>query len=68
MYINFNILWYIPINMVNEADVKIYKVGNRHSMNLPSALVTDSLFPFVPNESLKIKVEGKKLIVTKARN
>jgi len=54
--------------MVDEADVKIYKVGNRHSMNLPSALVTDSLFPFAPNESLKIKVEGKKLIVTKARN
>ena len=54
--------------MVNEADVKIYKVGNRHSMNLPSALVTDSLFPFEPNENLKIKVEGKKLIVTKARN
>ena len=54
--------------MVNEADVKIYKVGSRHSINLPSALVTDSLFPFAPNEILKIKIEGKKLIVTKGRN
>lgn len=54
--------------MVNEADVKIYKVGNRHSINLPSTLVTDSLFPFAPNEALKIKIEGKKLIVTKGRN
>lgn len=53
--------------MVNEADVKIYKVGSRHSINLPSALVTDSLFPFAPNESLKVKIEGKKLIVTKGR-
>ena len=53
--------------MVNEADVKIYKVGSRHSINLPSALVTDSLFPFTPNENLKIKIEGKKLIVTKGR-
>jgi len=54
--------------MVDEADVKIYKVGNRHSINLPSALVTDSLFPFTPNESLKIKIEGKKLTIVKARN
>lgn len=54
--------------MVNEADVKIYKVGSRHSINLPSALVTDSSFPFEPNETLKIKIEGKKLVVTKARN
>lgn len=54
--------------MVNEADVKIYKVGNRHSINLPSALVTDSSFPFEPNESLKIKVEGKKLTIIRARN
>ncbi len=54
--------------MVNEADVKIYKVGSRHSINLPSALVTDSSFPFEPNENLKVKVEGKKLIVTRARN
>ena len=53
--------------MVNEADVKIYKVGSRHSINLPSTLVTDSSFPFEPHESLKIKIDGKKLVITKYR-
>lgn len=53
--------------MVNEADVKIYKVGNRHSINLPSALVTDSTFPFEPNEKLKVKIEGKKLVISRSR-
>lgn len=51
--------------MVNEAKVKIYKVGSRHSVNLPSALVTDSSFPFKPNEELTVKIEGKKIIITK---
>lgn len=54
--------------MVDKAEVRIYKVGSRHSINLPSALVTDSTFPFEPKESLQIKIEGKKLVVTKARN
>lgn len=53
--------------MVLEAEVKIYKVGSRHSVNLPSALVTDSAFPFEPNEPLRVKVEGKKLLITRGR-
>jgi hypothetical protein len=67
MYISFNIPWYIPIYMVNEADVKIYDVGSRHSINLPSALVTDSSFPFKPREPLRIKIEGKKLVITRGK-
>ena len=51
--------------MVNEAKVKIYKVGSRHTVNLPSSLVTDSAFPFKPNEELVARIEGKKLIITK---
>lgn len=51
--------------MVSDAYVKIYKVGSRHSINLPSALVTDSSFPFEPNDLLKMKIEGKKLIISK---
>ena len=51
--------------MVNEADVKIYKVGNRHSINLPSNLVNDSSFPFEPSKNLKIKIDGKKLVITR---
>ena len=53
--------------MVNEAKVKIYKVGSRHSINLPSILVTDSSFPFKPNDPLKIKIDGNKLIITKGK-
>ena len=53
--------------MVNEAIVKIYKVGSRHSINLPSDLVSDSTFPFKPKESLKIKIDRNKLIITKGR-
>ena len=51
--------------MVNEAKIKIYKVGSRHSINLPSSFVTDSIFPFKPNEELIIKIEGSKLIIRK---
>ena len=53
--------------MVNQTKVKIYKVGSRHSINLPSALVTDSAFPFKPNESLKIKIEGNTLKIVKEK-
>ena len=51
--------------MVNEAKVKMYKVGSRHSINLPSALVTDSAFPFMPNEELIVKIDGKRIILKK---
>ena len=49
--------------MVNQTNVKIYKVGSRHSINLPSAFVTDSAFPFKANEELRIRIDGKKLII-----
>ncbi len=51
--------------MVNEAIVKIYKVGSRHSINLPSTLVTDSAFPFKPNEELTVRIDGKKITIQK---
>jgi len=56
---------YIITYMVSEASVKIYKVGSRHSINLPSSLVTDSSFPFKPNEPLIAKIERNKLIISK---
>ena len=52
--------------MVSESNVKIYKVGSRHSINLPSALVTDSLFPFEPNENLTVRIKGKQLIIMRS--
>ena len=51
--------------LVNEAKVKMYKVGSRHSINLPSAFVTDSTFPFRPNEELVIRIDGKRIILQK---
>ena len=55
------------MEMVDQVPIKIYKVGSRHSINLPSILVTDSSFPFKPNEHLKIKIDGNKLIITKGK-
>ncbi len=54
--------------MVNEAKVKIYKVGSRHSINIPSGLVTDSAFPFVPNEELVARIDGKSIIIEKKKH
>lgn len=51
--------------MVNTTKVKIYKVGSRHSINLPSTLVTDSAFPFKPNEILTARIDGKRIIIEK---
>lgn len=53
--------------MVNEASVKIYKVGSRHSINLPSSLVTDSAFPFKPNEELIAKIDGKRIVLERQK-
>jgi hypothetical protein len=53
--------------MVDEVKVKIYKVGSRHSINLPSGLVTDSAFPFKPNEELIAKIDGRKIIIEKSK-
>jgi len=39
--------------MVDKTTVKIYKVGSRHSINLPTGFVGDSAFPFQPNENLE---------------
>jgi len=56
---------YNSIYMVDKAEIKIYKVGSRHSINLPSALVTDSAFPFKPNEELIARIDGKKITIQK---
>lgn len=53
--------------MVNVARVKIYKVGSRHSINLPSSFVLDSAFPFKPNEEIVVRIDGKKVILEKGK-
>lgn len=51
--------------MVDEVKIKIYKVGSRHSINLPSSLVLDSAFPFKANEELTARIDGKRVILEK---
>lgn len=51
--------------MVDKAEVKIYAVGSRHSINLPSDLVRDSQFPFEPGELLTIRIDKDRLIIEK---
>lgn len=52
--------------MVDKAKVKIYAVGSRHSINLPSDLVRDSQFPFSIGEELIAKIEKGKLVIEKS--
>lgn len=53
--------------MVSKIPVKIYKVGSRHAINLKSNFITDSAFPFQPNEDLIARIDGKRVIIEKAR-
>ena len=56
---------YLVRILVNEAKAKMYKVGSRHTVNLPSAFVTDSTFPFKPNEELIVRIDGKQITLQK---
>jgi len=51
--------------MVDKAKVKLYEYAGRHSVNLPSALVKDSAFPFDSGEELQARIEGERLIIEK---
>jgi hypothetical protein len=51
--------------MTGQANVKIYAVKSRHSINLPSDFVRDSAFPFVVGEELIARIENGKVIIEK---
>lgn len=53
--------------MVDIAKVKIYAVGSRHSINLPSDFVRDSAFPFKVGEELVARIDGNKIVIEKPR-
>lgn len=53
--------------MVAETKVKIYAVGSRHSINLPSELVRDSAFPFKVGEQLVARIDDGKVVIEKAK-
>lgn len=49
--------------MVNKANVKLYEYKSRHSINLPSDFVKDSLFPFEVHEELQARIDDDKVII-----
>lgn len=51
--------------MTGQANIKIYAVKSRHSINLPSDFVRDSAFPFEVGEELIARIEDKKIIIEK---
>lgn len=51
--------------MVDTAKVKIYAVGSRHSINLPSEFVRDSAFPFKANEELTARIDDSRIVIEK---
>ena len=51
--------------MTNSTKVKIYVSKSRHSINLPSDFVRDSVFPFQIGEQLTARIDGKKMIIEK---
>ena len=53
--------------MSGTAKVKIYEVGSRHSINLPSDFVGDSAFPFQPKEELLARIEDGRIVIEKAK-
>lgn len=53
--------------MVDKANVKIYKVKGRHTLNLPSDFVTDSAFPFEVKEELMARIDQGKIVIEKGR-
>jgi len=65
IYESIKYLTYQHTPMVNQAKVKLYAVKSRHSINLPSEFVRDSAFPFAPNDNLKMRIDGEKIIIEK---
>lgn len=53
--------------MVDKVNVKIYKVGSRHTINLPAEFVRDSAFPFQPNQKLLASIDNNQIIIEKPR-
>lgn len=51
--------------MTAQANVKLYAVKSRHTINLPSEFVRDSAFPFNVGEELVARIEGGRIIIEK---
>jgi len=52
----------------DTAKVKIYEVGSRHTINLPSYFVRDSAFPFEAKEELIARIDDGRIVIEKAKH
>ena len=59
LYTNETDIW----SMVSQAKVKLYGSKSRHSINLPSDFVRDSVFPFKVGEELIARIDKDKVII-----
>lgn len=53
--------------MTDKTKTKLYQAGSRCYIYLQKPFLEDSTFPFKGGDELEIKIEGNKLIVTKAK-
>ena len=51
--------------MAIESDCKLYKARSAAILSLKASFVLDSAFPFVYGDKLRVKIEGKSLVITK---
>jgi len=54
--------------MTGQANVKLYAVKSRHTINLPSDFVRDSAFPFKVGEELVARIEDKRVVIERKIN
>jgi hypothetical protein len=55
-------------SMTGQANVKLYAVKSRHTINLPSDFVRDSAFPFKVGEELVARIEDKRVVIERKIN
>lgn len=53
--------------MTNKTTTKLYQAGSRCYVYLQKPFLEDSTFPFKPNDMLEVRIDGERLIVTKAK-
>jgi len=53
--------------MVLQGETRIYRSNGRHSVYIPAGLVKDSAFPFTLEDDLRIRIDGERLVVEKAK-
>jgi len=53
--------------VMDKTTTRLYRSGPRGYLYLRRAFIEDSQFPFDYDEEVDVKIEGKKLIVTKSK-